>query len=79
MGDLQMIQMMETTKKMASELYFLHEQYFSGKLEGSKFSKKANETRTKILSRYGQEGINAFNDIYDSLVREGDKKKFSGH
>lgn len=73
------LQMMETMNKMASELYILHEQYFSGKLDGSEFSKKANETRTKILSRYGQEGINAFNDIYDNLVREGDKKKFSGH
>lgn len=79
MEELQMIQMTETMKKMASELYFLHEQYFSGKLEGGEFSKKANETRTKILSQYGQEGINAFNDIYDNLVREGDKRKFSGH
>ena len=66
-------------KKMASELYSVHEQYFSGKLEGDEFSKKANETRTKILSEYGLEGINAFNDIYDEMVREGDKRKFSGH
>lgn len=79
MEELKKMQMMETMKRMASELYFLHEQYFSGKLEGSEFSKKANETRTKILSQYGQEGITAFNDIYDELVREGDKKKFSGH
>lgn len=79
MEELQTMQMIEVMKRMASELYFLHEQYFSGKLEGSEFSKKANETRTKILSRYGQEGISAFNDIYDSLVREGDKRKFSGH
>lgn len=70
---------LQTMKRMASELYFLHEQYFSGKLEGSEFSKKTDETRTKILSTYGQEGITAFNDIYDELVREGDKKKFSGH
>lgn len=70
---------LEDLKKMASDLYSLHEQYFSGKLEGSEFSKKTDETRTKILSTYGQEGITAFNDIYDELVREGDKKKFSGH
>lgn len=79
MEELQMMEMMETMNKMASELYILHEQYFSGKLEGNEFSKKANETRTKILSRYGQEGINAFNDFYDNLVRVGDKIKFSGH
>lgn len=79
MEELKKTQMMETTKRMASELYFLHEQYFSGKLEGSEFSKKANETRTKILSQYGQEGVSTFNDIYDKLVREGDKRKFSGH
>lgn len=79
MEELQMMQMMETMNRMACELYILHEQYFSGKLEGSEFSKKANETRTKILSQYGQEGINAFNDIYDNLVRIGDKIKFSGH
>lgn len=79
MKELQKMQMTEVMKRMASELYFLHEQYFSGKLEGREFSKKANETRTKILSQYGQDGITTFNDIYDSLVREGDKKKFSGH
>lgn len=66
-------------KKMASELYSVHEQYFSGKLEGDEFSKKANETRTKILSEYGLEGISTFNNIYDEMVREGDKRKFSGH
>lgn len=71
--------MMEVLKKIASELYSLHEQYFSGKLDGYEFSKKANETRSKILSQYGQEGINSFNDIYDEMVGEGDKKKFSGH
>lgn len=65
-------------KKMASELYSVHEQYFSGKLEGDEFSKKANETRTKILSEYGLEGISTFNNIYDEMVREGDKRKFSG-
>lgn len=79
MKELQKMQMTEVMKRMASELYFLHEQYFSGKLEGDEFSKKANETRTLILSQYGQEGINTFNDFYDNLVRVGDKIKFSGH
>lgn len=64
--------------KMANDLYLSHEKYFSGKLEGEKYSKKANEIRSEILLKYGTIGIEQFNDIYDDLVKEGDLKKFSG-
>ena len=65
-------------KSLANKLYFYHEEYFSGKIEGKDYSNIDDDIRSKVLTNYGEPGVNEFNNIFDKLVQEGDRRKFSG-
>ena len=65
-------------KSLANKLYFYHEEYFFGKIEGKDYSKIEDDIRSQILTNYGESGVMEFNNIFDKLVQEGDRKKFSG-
>ena len=32
----------------------------------------------QVLTNYGESGVNKFNNMFDKLVQEGDRRKFSG-
>ena len=65
-------------KSLANKLYFYHEEYFFGKIEGKDYSKIEDDIRTQVLMAYGEPGVMEFNNEFDKLVQEGDKRKFSG-
>lgn len=68
----------QSLKALANKLYFYHEEYFFGKIEGKDYSKIEDDIRSQVLTNYGEPGVNEFNNMFDKLVQEGDRRKFSG-
>lgn len=68
----------QSLKTLANKLYFYHEEYFFGKIEGKDYSKIEGDIRSQVLTNYGESGVNEFNNEFDKLVQEGDRRKFSG-
>ena len=68
----------QSLKALANKLYFYHEEYFFGKIEGKDYSKIEGDIRSQVLTNYGESGVNEFNNEFDKLVQEGDRRKFSG-
>ena len=68
----------QSLKTLVNKLYFYHEEYFFGKIEGKDYSKIEDEIRSQVLTNYGKPGVMEFNNEFDKLVQEGDRKKFSG-
>lgn len=68
----------QSLKALANKLYFYREEYFFGKIKGRDYSKIEGDIRSQVLTNYGESGVNEFNNEFDKLVQEGDRRKFSG-